>query len=85
MAAVQVAHIVPRPILLLEGEEMWSELMKWIKRWPLKMELMSPEDLENITICKSVDDVLNQLIPSIDDFRNKAKGSSQKYQVFLKG
>jgi len=70
---IQVAHIVPRPILLLGGEEMWSDLMKWINRWPLKMELMSPKDLDNITICKSVDDVLNLLIPSIDDFRTKAK------------
>ncbi|MCB9229598.1 MAG: LOG family protein [Deltaproteobacteria bacterium] len=69
---IQVGHIAPRPILLLGGKEMWKELLDWCKKWPLKMELMSPEDMDNLVYCKDVESVLTQLRPHISIFRERS-------------
>ena len=75
---LQVKHIKSRPILLLGGDGMWNELLDWIKKWPLNMELMSPEDMSHITICKSIEDVIHNLDPKIRAFREKASQDPKK-------
>ncbi len=47
---VQVQHIKPIPIILVG--KMWEELVKWIKKYPLKKGLISKKDLNNIHIAK---------------------------------
>ena len=69
---IQVGHIKPRPIILMGGESMWPELLDWIHKWPLKMELMSQEDLQHVTFCSTVNDVVKSLEPKIKDFRQKS-------------
>ncbi|MBP6217961.1 MAG: LOG family protein [Oligoflexales bacterium] len=71
---IQVKHIRPRPILLLGGEKMWPDLMKWIKKWPLEMNLLSEKDMENIVFCKSVNQAINILKPEIEIFQKRAAG-----------
>jgi len=47
---VQVKHVYPIPIILVG--KMWHELIKWVKKYPLKLGLISPPDLDNIHIAK---------------------------------
>lgn len=47
---MQVGHICKMPIILMGG--MWKELLKWIKKWILKHELMNREDLDFIVYVK---------------------------------
>ena len=42
----QVKHICHIPIIL--HGEMWDELLKWVKEYPLKANSLNPEDLNNI-------------------------------------
>jgi len=65
---MQVEHIKPRPLILL-GDEMWSSLMKWIKDNPLKRELMSKRDLDMVKVCNNVDEVILELKPHIEKFK----------------
>lgn len=68
---IQVKHIKPRPILLMGGDKMWPELLKWITSWPLQMNLVSSSDMEHVTFCNSISDVLNRLEPEIKSFHKK--------------
>lgn len=43
---IQVKHMSPLPIILVG--RMWKELVTWVKRYPLKQGLISPEDLDHI-------------------------------------
>lgn len=76
---IQVEHIKPRPILLVGGRGMWSELMEWIQKWPLDMDLMSDQDIDNITICEKPADVISALDPFITEFRKNSR-SIDEYQ-----
>jgi uncharacterized protein (TIGR00730 family) len=66
---IQVGHIKPKPIILLGGKDMWEDLLKWIKKWPLQLELMSKTDLDYLNICKTVQEVVDLLEPHVKDFR----------------
>lgn len=47
---IQVKHIPKMPIILVG--KMWEELIKWVKKNPLKQGLISPGDLDVIHIAK---------------------------------
>jgi len=75
---LQVKHITARPILLLGGEEMWPELIAWLKKWPLKMGLVENDDFKNILFCRTTQDVISTLEPELVRFneqnlRNRGK------------
>ena len=72
---IQVGHIKPRPTLLLGGGQMWDELITWINNWPLKMELMSPKDMDHLTICSSIEQVISKLEPEVKRFRKSSTKS----------
>ncbi|NRA45737.1 MAG: LOG family protein [Oligoflexales bacterium] len=72
---IQVGHIKPRPTLLLGGGKMWDELINWINNWPLKMELMSPKDMDHLTICDSNEQVISTLEPEVKRFRKHSSKS----------
>jgi uncharacterized protein (TIGR00730 family) len=69
---LQVKHITSRPILLLGGDEMWPELINWLKKWPLKMGLVENEDFMSIHFCKTIQDVLSVLEPELKKFNERA-------------
>ncbi len=73
---MQVNHIKPRPIILMG--EMWDELLVWMKQWPLKENLMSESDFDQIYICKDVADVIAILEPKIMTFRANAPSATTK-------
>jgi predicted Rossmann-fold nucleotide-binding protein len=51
---LQVKHISNIPVILLG--EMWFHLVKWIKRWPLKHNLLDPEDMELLFLAKDINE-----------------------------
>lgn len=78
---IQVKHIKPRPIILLGKDKMWSELISWMKKWPLGSELMSESDFDGIYVCETVEEVVKLLQPQIAEFednRLKLKNKSKK-------
>lgn len=48
---IQVRHICPIPIILVGT--MWKKLIDWVKAYPLKQGLVSPEDMNCIYIVKN--------------------------------
>ena len=70
---IQVNHIEPRPIIFMGGERMWPDLLDWVKRWPMQMKLLSRTDLENLTFCSNISDVLNILKPELDSFEEQRR------------
>jgi len=68
---MQVKHITTRPILLLGGEEMWPELISWLKKWPLKMGLVEDEDFNSIKFCGTIQDVISTLEPELVRFHDR--------------
>ncbi len=47
---IQVRHICPIPVILIG--DMWKELINWVKAYPLKKGLISPEDMNCIYVVK---------------------------------
>ncbi len=70
---IQVEHIKPRPIILLGDDEMWADLLKWLEKWTLGLELMSKSDFDRLMLCRTVSDVTGILEPHINAFKQKAK------------
>lgn len=68
---LQVKHITSRPILLLGGEEMWPELIHWLKKWPLKMGLIESGDFDTVVFCRTIEDVIDTLEPERKRFNRR--------------
>ncbi|MEM3041268.1 MAG: LOG family protein [Nitrososphaerota archaeon] len=49
---LQVRHISNIPVILLG--EMWLDLVKWIRKWPLKHRLLDPKDVELLFLAKDI-------------------------------
>jgi uncharacterized protein (TIGR00730 family) len=54
---MQVKHICNVPIILLG--EMWTDLINWIKKWPLRNELLNQEDVELLFLAKNSKEAFN--------------------------
>lgn len=65
---IQVKHIKKRPIILLGGEGMWQDLVDWMEKWALDMNLILKSDLENLFLCQTVDSAVKHLEPEIKTF-----------------
>lgn len=75
---LQVKHITSRPLILLGGDEMWPELIDWLKKWPLDMKLLEQKDIDNLVFCKSIKDVISTLEPSLVDFHERIVQGKRK-------
>lgn len=73
---IQVDHITQRPIILMG--DMWDELLDYMKKFPLKNQLMSPGDFDCIKVCKTVDDVIALIEPELAQFKKDNAGKSPK-------
>lgn len=65
---IQVDHIKSRPILLLGGGQMWQDLLAWMHKWPLAMNLLSEKDMRHLILCNTVEEVINIIEPEIATF-----------------
>ncbi|MEZ4741784.1 MAG: LOG family protein [Bdellovibrionota bacterium] len=69
---IQVDHIKPRPIILLGGDGMWPDLLKWLDNWTVANKLMSRDDFNLLVNLETAEDVVNYLKPNIEEFRKTA-------------
>jgi predicted Rossmann-fold nucleotide-binding protein len=56
LTLIQTKRIKPFPVLLV-GIDYWNDLWSWIKETLLKRKLISPEDLDLVTILDDPDEV----------------------------
>ncbi|MBL4694116.1 LOG family protein [Candidatus Gracilibacteria bacterium] len=56
---IQVKHIPAMPIILVG--KMWEELIKWVKKYPVKNGLISPENLNVIHIAKDEKEAMKMI------------------------
>jgi uncharacterized protein (TIGR00730 family) len=56
LTLIQTKRIKPFPVLLV-GTDYWNDLWSWIKETLLKRKLISPEDLDLVTILDDPDEV----------------------------
>jgi hypothetical protein len=75
---IQVNHIRPRPLILLADDDSWSTFLDWLRAHPLRHQLMSEQDFQNLTLAYSVDDVIKNLEPDIRRFRKENKKPPQR-------
>ena len=68
---IQVKHIKPRPIILLEEGNMWKDFIAWVKKEPLSKGLLGDDDINNLVLCETVEDVVKHLEPEIKKFYKK--------------
>lgn len=61
LTLVQTKKIYPIPLVLF-GSKYWQGLLDWIKSQPLKLKLISPEDMDLIQLTDDVDEVVNIMI-----------------------
>lgn len=78
----QVKHICPIPIILVGS--MWRDLIKWVKKYPLKNALMSPQDFNNIHVVRNEKEAFEAIKEAHDQFvelGDKACLNLTKYKV----
>lgn len=69
---VQVKHIEPRPLVLLD-KEFWTNLINWMKEVPTKRALISPGDFDCISIVDSAEEAFEVISAHHTDFRKRTK------------
>jgi hypothetical protein len=65
----QVKHICSIPILL--HGKMWHQLYKWVKKYPVKNGLVSPDDLNNVLCVKNNKQTLEVIKDRLKAFQEK--------------
>jgi uncharacterized protein (TIGR00730 family) len=65
---IQVKHIGPRPLVLLDVE-FWSGLIEWMKKHPLGRKLMNPEDFDCITLVDTPEEAAAVIKKHYEKFR----------------
>lgn len=74
----QVKHMPPIPIILVGT--MWEKLIEWVKKYPVKNKLISPEDLGNIYITKNNKEAMKIIENAYELFKKNKK----KYRKNIK-
>lgn len=74
---MQVGHIHPIPIILVS--KMWNELMKWIKKYPLKDKLISQSEMRWISFAKNNKEAMKIILKTHNEFLKKKNHNNLKY------
>tara|TARA_Y100000310_G_C20655664_1_gene801847 strand:- start:481 stop:1179 length:699 start_codon:yes stop_codon:yes gene_type:complete len=79
---IQVDKSCEMPVILLG--KMWRELMKWVKKWPLKKRFMDPRDMKTICLAKGNDQAMEIITSAHGSYlRGKTKPINlEKYQIY---
>lgn len=65
---VQVGHIQPRPLVLME-RDFWKDLIKWLKDVPLQRGLISAKDFDCISIVETPEEAFEVVSQHHKEFR----------------
>lgn len=74
---IQVRHIKPVPIILIG--KMWEDLIKWMKKYPLKAGLVSPDDFKHIHIAKTNGHAMKIILKTYTEFVQKHLHDNHTY------
>lgn len=74
---IQVKHINPIPIILVG--KMWHELFKWMKKYPIKQGLVSPNESDCIHIAKNNKEAMKIILKTYEKFKKGEIKSNKKY------
>lgn len=74
---IQVKHINPIPIILVG--KMWNELFKWMKKYPIKQGLVSPDESDCIHIAKNNKEAMRIILKTYEKFKKGEIKSNKKY------
>lgn len=74
---IQVGHINPIPIILVG--EMWHKLMKWVKKYPLKNNLINPREMKCVHIAKNNKEAMKIIMSTHKKFLKNNKPINNKY------
>jgi len=78
----QVKHICPIPIILLD--DMWEEMLNWLKGTAVNRGFVSPGDLDNIIVAANIEqalDIIAQTKKAFDDGEGRVCVNSQIYKL----
>lgn len=68
---VQVKHIKPIPMILVGRQ--WKKLMDWVKKYPLKKRLISPDETKHIFVAKNNTEALKIILKTYKKFKNAGR------------
>ncbi len=64
---VQVEHICDTPIILLG--EMWPDLIDWIEKWPLKLGLISQDDMIPLFLARDSEEAMKIVRKAFEEYK----------------
>ena len=79
---MQVNHICNIPIILLG--DMWYDLIKWLKKYPLKKKFFERKDLDLLFVAKNCDEAMGIIRLAHDDFKHNRKNVCLNYKKYKK-
>ncbi|RME55317.1 LOG family protein [Candidatus Woesearchaeota archaeon] len=77
---IQVKHTCKVPIILMG--DMWQGLLKWIKRYPLKNNMISKEDLDIIYYANNAKEAFEIIKSVYDEFKKGGKNFCLNYKKY---
>lgn len=69
---IQVKHIDPRPIVLMDGN-FWTGIIDWMKKEPLIRKLVDEKDFRHVSIVDSPEDVMEVISKHHREFLEQGK------------
>ncbi|MBS3102704.1 LOG family protein [Candidatus Woesearchaeota archaeon] len=79
---VQVKHICDIPVILLG--EMWLDLLKWIRKWPLENGLIDKKDFNLLFFAKNPEDAMKIIKLTHEEYKKGGKNiclNIKKYKI----
>lgn len=76
----QVKEIVNKPLILMG--EMWSDLVKWMRAWPLEGNLLDEADLSLIYLTKDCKEAFTVIQESYNHFKGGGTEFCRAYQRY---
>ena len=77
---VQVKHACNIPIILVG--DMWKDLIKWLKKYPLKKGYFNEEELKMIYCVKNVEEAINIIDEAKKEFNKNKKDFCLNYEKY---
>jgi uncharacterized protein (TIGR00730 family) len=77
---VQVEHICNIPIILLG--EMWFDLLRWIRKWPMARGLLDQHDVELLYVTRNCDEAFTIIQEAYRSFREGGKDFCHNYHMY---
>ncbi|MBS7624809.1 LOG family protein [Candidatus Bathyarchaeota archaeon] len=65
---LQVKHISNIPVILLG--DMWLDFLEWVRRWPLKHNLLDPEDVALLHPARSIHEAFKIIMETARKYAN---------------